>query len=415
MAMQKIAVLRGSLNDISLPDLVQCLSLGRQYMTVELEASGGHVLGALLVKSGMLLDASTPQERGKHAFFLLLGDSRAANFAVFRLVGSLQTPRPLGRIDSLVLESVSGEPDSAPPAPPAPALPRASDRAPSMTVPSASGFPASAAAPGPSGRIIAVCSSKGGVGKTTLVLNLGDALAERGLSVLLVDADPMGGLGDSLTHRVRQAPGVYEILTGRHALADCLIPTRLKGLTILPAGQWPPDDGEDAWRFSASAWSELLDEAARGAEVVLVDTAAGLQGVATSVMRHCDEVLGVLQAEALSARSFRGLLNFIGQFSKEGRPRLGGIVVNMFHYQQGASHHAVHDALRDLPPGIVMQPVIPRDPMLVEASSYGVPVALLKEHAPSALTGIFDSLATDLSLRLGVGRGPSRQVTTLVD
>src|SRR5262245_49640724 len=149
MAMQKIAVLRGSLNDISLLDLVQCLSMGRQYMTVELEASG-HVLGALLVKSGMLLDASTPQERGRDAFFLLLGNSRAANFAVFRLVGSLQTPRPLGRIDRLVLESASAEPAAMAARAPAPALPRAPDRAPSMPLPTASGFP-SAAPTGPRG------------------------------------------------------------------------------------------------------------------------------------------------------------------------------------------------------------------------------------------------------------------------
>lgn len=106
---------------------------------------------------------------------------------------------------------------------------------------------------------------------------------------------------------------------------------------------------------------------------------------------------------------------FLEQFAEQGRPRLGGIVVNMFHYQQGVSHHAVHDALRDPPPNIVMQPVIPRDPVLLEACSYGVPVALLDQRPPSALAGIFESLAADLSLRLGVGQVPTRRVTTLVD
>lgn len=403
MAMQKVSVLRGSLNDISLLDLMQVISLGRQYMSVELQASGGDLLGKLLLKSGMLLDARTPQEHGKDAFFLLLGDPRAESFNVFRLLGSWQNPTPLGRIDSLVMELASVAPAqpvapavrAAAPAPPVPA-----ERVPS---------------PGPRGRLIAISSPKGGVGKTTLTLNLGLALAERGLGVLLVDADPMGGLGDSLTHRVRHAPGVYEILTKRQRLANCLIQTRLKGLAILPAGGWPPDDGEDAWRFSSSAWGELLHEAARSAEVVLVDTAAGLQGVATSVIRHCDDVLGVLQAEFLSARSFQGLIRFLEQFAEQGRPRLGGIVVNMFHYQQGASHHAVHDALSGLPPNIVMQPVIPRDPVLLEASSYGVPVALLDQRSTSALAGIFDSLAADLSLRLGVGQAPARRVTALVD
>jgi cellulose biosynthesis protein BcsQ len=127
-------------------------------------------------------------------------------------------------------------------------------------------------------------------------------------------------------------------------------------------------------------------------------------------------VLGVLQAEVLGARSFQGLLKYLEQFSLQGRPRLGGIVVNMFQYQQGASSYpAVHDALRGLPADIVMQPAIPRDPVLLEASAYGVPVALLDEQSPSALAGIFDSLAADLSTRLGVSRVSRRKVIGLVD
>jgi len=232
--------------------------------------------------------------------------------------------------------------------------------------------------------------------------------------VLLLDADPMGGLGDSLTVRVRQAAGVYDVLAGRKPLASCLIPTRVNGLSILPAGQWPADDGDHSWRFSRSAWASLLDQASRAAELVLVDTAAGLQAVTTSVLRHCDDVLGVLQAEALSARSFQSLTKFLDQFAEQGRPRLGGIVVNMFQHQTGGQS-VVHDALKGLPAGIVMQPVIPRDPVLLEASSYGVPLAFLDRHAPPTLHGVFDTLAADLSMRLGVSRRASRTVAPFLD
>src|SRR6187549_435446 len=62
MAMQKISVLRGSLSDIGLVELLQVISAGRQYMAVELEEGEGRVLGALLLKSGMLLDARTRSE-----------------------------------------------------------------------------------------------------------------------------------------------------------------------------------------------------------------------------------------------------------------------------------------------------------------------------------------------------------------
>jgi cellulose biosynthesis protein BcsQ len=103
---------------------------------------------------------------------------------------------------------------------------------------------------------------------------------------------------------VRQAAGVYDVLRGRQSLASCLIRTRVEGLSIAPAG---------------------------------------LQAVTTSVLRRCDDVLGVLQAEALSARAFQSLVRFLDQFAEQGRPRLGGIVVNMFQYQPGGQA-VVHDA-----------------------------------------------------------------------
>jgi chromosome partitioning protein len=402
MAMQPISVLRGSLSDIGLVELLQVISAGRQYMAVELEEGEGRVLGALLLKSGMLLDARTRSEQGKNAFFFMLGEPHAESFTVFRMQGVWAGDKPVGRLDSLVLESAGYGP-----------APEAGDWASSLPA-----LPAAPAAPAASerrGRVLAVASPKGGVGKTTLSLNLGVALAERGLSVLLLDADPMGGLGDSLAVRVRQAAGVYEVLTGRQPLASCLIRTRVDGLTILPAGQWPPDDGDHAWRFSRAAWASLLDQASRAAELVLVDTAAGLQAVTTSVLRQCDDVLGVLQAEALGARSFQSLTRFLDQFAEQGRPRLGGIVVNMFQYQAGGSQALVHDALKGLPAGIVMQPVIPRDPVLLEASSYGVPVAFLDRHGPPTLHGVFDTLAADLSTRLGVNRRTGRSVAPFLD
>jgi hypothetical protein len=74
-------------------------------MAVELEEAEGRVLGALLLKSGMLLDARTRSEQGKDAFFFLLGDPHAESFTVFRMQGVWAGARPLGRLDSLVLES----------------------------------------------------------------------------------------------------------------------------------------------------------------------------------------------------------------------------------------------------------------------------------------------------------------------
>jgi hypothetical protein len=58
---------------------------------------------------------------------------------------------------------------------------------------------------------LTITSQKGGVGKTTVALNLGFALARRGWRTLLVDADPAGAIGLSLTRKVADAPGLAEL------------------------------------------------------------------------------------------------------------------------------------------------------------------------------------------------------------
>ena len=82
------------------------------------------------------------------------------------------------------------------------------------------------------GNVVAVASQKGGVGKTTLPLNLGYALARRGWKTLLVDADPQGCLGLSIRGDLRRRPGLAEVLNGR-PLAETAVTARLPQLSLL--------------------------------------------------------------------------------------------------------------------------------------------------------------------------------------
>ena len=82
---------------------------------------------------------------------------------------------------------------------------------------------------------IVVSSQKGGVGKTTVSINLAYAFARSGKRTLLVDADPQGSVGLSLTRQSRLLSGFYDALDDSSlGLEKLVVPTRLKNNEYCP-------------------------------------------------------------------------------------------------------------------------------------------------------------------------------------
>jgi Mrp family chromosome partitioning ATPase len=88
--------------------------------------------------------------------------------------------------------------------------------------------------------VVVVASQKGGVGKTTIALNLGLALARAGARTLLTEFDAQGSLGLSLGLSDRAKPGIAEILTGAETFDRVLQRTRENGLGLLSVGRVDP-------------------------------------------------------------------------------------------------------------------------------------------------------------------------------
>jgi len=84
-------------------------------------------------------------------------------------------------------------------------------------------------------QIIAVLNQKGGVGKTTTTINLGAYLAKSGKSVLIIDFDPQGNATSGLgidKHSLKSS--VYDVILGRVSAKQAIVPTSIKGLSVLP-------------------------------------------------------------------------------------------------------------------------------------------------------------------------------------
>ena len=85
---------------------------------------------------------------------------------------------------------------------------------------------------------IVVSSQKGGVGKTTVSINLAYAFARAGWNVLLVDSDPQGSVGLSLTRQSRKLLGFFDFIDNQEQnFSDLIVPTKMETLSMLPAGQ----------------------------------------------------------------------------------------------------------------------------------------------------------------------------------
>jgi chromosome partitioning protein len=250
---------------------------------------------------------------------------------------------------------------------------------------------------------MAVASPKGGCGKTTIALNLSLSLARQGRSVILVDADINGDVLSSINARQRAEIGVFDVLLGVAASDEALLDTVLPHFKILPAvgGQLPRAEALNA--DHSASWRALLLELGKRADVVVVDTPAGMYGVTHQVLQASTHVIGVLQAEVVANRSFPRFLEALRAMPDELRPEVLGIVVNMLQTKHAASLSVFQSACSDLPGDWLFDTSIPRHRAFLDATQLGLPLRNLDEQSPPAVAWLFDNLAAEVAERLRLG------------
>lgn len=229
------------------------------------------------------------------------------------------------------------------------------------------------AAPSRPVKAVLVAGGKGGVGTTTIAVNLAVAAAQQGMRTILVDADPDGPDVQTLC-RIRQRYTISDVLKGRRTLGEALQPGP-GGVTILP-GAWAAADLADASDTNQKRLLDQLAGLATRADLVILDGGNGLHAFTRRLWRWCDEVVLVSSTDTNAVLDTYAVLKVA--LEPTSRPRVH-LLVNMCPDESNAND--VHERLsrscqRFLGFNLPICHWLPVDANVVASGRQGVPFAI---------------------------------------
>ena len=242
-------------------------------------------------------------------------------------------------------------------------------------------------------KIISVINQKGGVGKTTTVINLAAGLTMSGKKILVIDLDPQGnattGLGLSNTDNSEQA--IYSVLNGTKKITDVIQPTNFENLNLITSnvdlsGLEVETAGDSRRAFKLKdELTLILNDSGAPYDYILIDCPPSLNLLTIMALVASDALVVPLQTEFFALEGLTQLMKTIDRIKSNLNPSLiiRGILLTMYDKRNKLSGQVELEA-RNYFKEKVYNTVVPRNVRLSEAPSHGVPVLVYDRVCPGS-------------------------------
>lgn len=240
------------------------------------------------------------------------------------------------------------------------------------------------------GEIVAIASQKGGVGKTSTVINLGVSLAIFQKKTLVIDIDPQGSIAETFhLNEFEIKYGIFDIFVNKIPLSSAIMNIGLGNFEIVPTNVRNEEDELELYTnaFHIKLLRNVLQPYLDLYDYILIDCPPNLGTLTMNALAAANSIIVPVQCEYYSLKSLGKFLRSVRNIGNKFNTKLNimGILITMYDNRLKKSREIANDMSKSFKE-LIFRTKIPRNSKISEAPSVGKPVALFDINSSGAIS-----------------------------